>query len=60
MGVAIYNVSEDIYGSRRPFDTDDDSWVESSLYARRHDGLYKSRLEMMQEEWLAEQENSDM
>jgi hypothetical protein len=51
----------DITGIRRPFDGDDEQdWQEKSLYSRRHDGLFKSRLEQMQEEWLAQQEESDM
>jgi hypothetical protein len=57
----IYSLpsQSDITGVRRPFDGDDEQdWQEKSLYSRRHDGLFKSRLEQMQEEWLAEQEDT--
>jgi hypothetical protein len=50
----------DITGIHRPFFSDDDQdWQEKSLYSRRHDGLFKSRLEQEQEEWLASQEEDD-
>jgi hypothetical protein len=50
----------DITGIRNHFDGDDEQvWQERSLYSRRHDGLFKSRLEQEQEEWLASQEESD-
>jgi hypothetical protein len=46
----------DLYGSRNHFwndfnvDFDDQSWLEDSLYKRRHDGLYKSKFERENEE----------
>jgi hypothetical protein len=44
-------------GCRRVFDFDDEQrWTENSLYARRHDGLYESRLERMQREFEEESE----
>jgi len=46
-------------GCRRTFDFDDEQrWVENSLYARRHDGLYESRLERMQREFEEESEEN--
>jgi hypothetical protein len=49
----------DITGIYRPFDHDDEQrWQENSLYSRRHDGLYKSRLEIMMEE-LSEENDSE-
>jgi hypothetical protein len=55
--IETYSISDDIYGTRRAFDDfDEQDFQEKCLYSRRHDGLYKSRLEQMQEEWLAEQE----
>ena len=58
MALNIYNFPniDDTYGSRRVMDDDDQDWQERSLYSRRHDGLYKSRLEQMQEEWMEENE----
>lgn len=57
MTIYSYPAESDITGIRRPFDRDDEqNWQEETLYARRHDGLYKSRLEELQEEWLASQE----
>jgi hypothetical protein len=51
--------NSDITGIRRPFDGDDEQdWQEKSLYSRRHDGLFKSRLEQMQEEYLAENDET--
>lgn len=51
----------DITGIRRPFDGDDEQmWQEKSLYSKRHDGLFKSRLEEMQEEWLASQDEDQV
>jgi hypothetical protein len=35
-------------------DDDEQEWQERSLYSRRHDGLYESRLETMQREWMEE------
>ena len=55
----FYNISSDINGSRLTIE-DENDWQEKSLYARRHDGLYKSRLEQMQEEWLEESQDSSM
>lgn len=57
MSLHIYNFPnlDDTYGTRRPLE-DDDAWVEGSLYSRRHDGLYESRLETMQREWMEENE----
>jgi hypothetical protein len=56
----IYSLpcQSDITGIHKPFFSDDEQdWMEKSLYSRRHDGLYKSRLEQFQEDLLAEQEN---
>lgn len=48
---------DDTYGTRRAFvDEDEQEWQERSLYARRHEGLYESRLETMQREWMEENE----
>jgi hypothetical protein len=39
-------------GCRSHFDFDDEQkWLENSLYSRRHDGLYESRLERMTREY---------
>jgi hypothetical protein len=54
-----YDISSDINGSRLTLE-DENDWQEKSIYDRRHDGLYKSRLEQMQEEWLEESQDSDM
>lgn len=59
----IYSLpsESDITGIRRPFDNDDEQvWQEKSLYSRRHDGLFVSRLEQEQQEWLASQEEDDI
>jgi len=48
---------DDIYGSRRMMDEDDQDWQERGMYSRRHDGLYESRLERMQREFQEEQED---
>jgi hypothetical protein len=59
MGIPIYKMPQldDIYGTRRMMDDDEQDWQEKGLYSRRHDGLYESRLERMQREW--QEENSD-
>jgi hypothetical protein len=57
MTIYSYPAESDITGIRRPFDRDDEqNWQEETLYARRHDGLYESRLETMQREWMEENE----
>jgi hypothetical protein len=44
-------------GFRSHFDFDDEQrWAENSLYARRHDGLYESRLERFTREAQEEME----
>ena len=61
MHIYPFPADSDITGIRRPFDEDDDqAWQERRLYARRHEGLFKSRLEQMQEEWLEDQENPEL
>jgi hypothetical protein len=46
----------DLHGSRNHFwndfrvDYDDQTWLEDTLYQRRHDNLYKSKFEREQEE----------
>ena len=59
MSLHIYQFPSigDSFGTRRPFE-DDDGWVEDSLYARRHDGLYESRLEATQRE-IREQQDQE-
>jgi hypothetical protein len=58
MSLHIYNFPniDDNYGTRRMMDDDEQEWQERSLYSRRHDGLYESRLETMQREWMEENE----
>ena len=61
MHIYPFPADSDITGIRRPFDGDNEQdWQEKSLYARRHDGLFKSRLEELQEEWIEEQNNPDL
>lgn len=49
------NFSE-LGGMGRMMDDDEQDWQERGLYARRHEGLYESRLERMQREWQEENE----
>lgn len=56
----IYSLpaESDITGIRNYFDYDDEQmWQEKSLYSKRHEGKFVSRLEQMQDEWLREQED---
>jgi hypothetical protein len=55
MSLQTYRMPE--FGSNRVMMEDEDGWREDAMYARRHEGLYESRLERMQREWA--EENSD-
>ena len=48
---------DEILGTRRVMEDDEQEWQEKSLYSRRHEGLYESRLEKMQREWQEENED---
>lgn len=57
MPIPIYNFPSDydMHGSRRydcdtNYEYEDQEWIENALYSRRHDGLYLSETEQMDQE----------
>jgi hypothetical protein len=61
MHIYPFPAISDITGKRNHFDYDDEQgWQEETLYSRRHDGMFVSRLDQMQHEWIEENRDKDI